>query len=110
MPKRSKKVEQEEDTPVMSQSDDPRYFVMVELDDSVGGYRHYGTFFESGSLSDAKAKCLEKFQKEGKTTLICDREERGHEIVRHEAKELKDDDPAPAEPAKPTRRKRTTRD
>lgn len=123
MGRRKKVVEEPEDEVLLAEeetpraplkpfhwSDDgPRYNVMVELPDSVVGTRHYGTFFETEELAEAKKVCLEKFTNENKTTLIHDRAERNSEIVGHEAiqSEIKDE-PEP-EKVKPTRTRKTVK-
>lgn len=80
--------------------DGPQYSVMVEFDDGYEGYRHYGTFFETNSLAEAKRECLAMFESRNKTTLIHDRAEHNREIVRHEAEKITDDTPANIPPPK----------
>jgi len=66
--------------------DGPRYQIQVELPDSKVGTRHYKCFKETDDLAKAKSYCLDKFEKENKTTFILDRAERNKEILRYEPK------------------------
>ena len=64
--------------------DGPRYNAMVETEHSKG-YRVYSSFFESQNLSDAKNKCLEKFNKDKKPVVLLDRAEFCSEVLRYES-------------------------
>lgn len=96
------------DPPPHHWSDDgPRYTLWLETPESVEGTRIYKGFFETEDLSFAKTQCLNKFQKEGRTTYIWDRADR-LEVIRHEAgKEVKDDSATTESTPAPRRRRKS---
>ena len=65
--------------------DGPRYQIQIELPDSKPGTRHFKCFKETDDLAKAKSYCLDKFEKENKTTFILDRAEHNKEILRYES-------------------------
>ncbi len=63
-----------------------KYYIMIEMDDSKPGTRHYQQIHECEELSEAKKYSLAKYEKENKTIIVYDRSEAGIEVIRHERK------------------------
>lgn len=63
-----------------------KYQIVIEMDDSKPGTRHFQFIHECEELSEAKKYSLAKYEKENKTIIVYDRSDAGVEVIRHERK------------------------